>query len=289
MASGLLNQSFSAATPIASGDPVINTKPNGLVAPLNTLANNYTALVSSYENSSTTLTANTEVIVYADASSNNVTITLPSAASQNAEITIKRLDTSTTYTVTVQVAGADTIEDLGAPALSPSSTTLTLDSFDMSVTLFPYSNKWRVTSSHLNSKYYSCMLYKSTAQSISSGSVTPVTFGSGTEIYDYLNQHSTTTNTERITVLKAGIYQVNAYISFADSTSGGTRGVLLYKNGSTTNYEVFVQQDGTGRGRTDLTANIQLSSGDYIDIRVLQDTGGNLNLNFSALNMMLVA
>lgn len=226
MASIPLNQTFTSATPIASGDPVINTKPNGLVAPLNTLANLYAGLKSSVINSNDSLTANEDSIVYVDASSNDVTITLMSVSLQDAEITIKRIDASATYTVTVQRAGSDTFEDQDSPALSPSGTSITLMP-DESVSFFPYNNAWRITNYYFNARILRCDVYLSSAsQVLGSGSSgwTKVQFNAETS--DPNNNFDSTTNYE-YTIPKTGVYSVTGDLAVSPTTQSVLAGVYL--------------------------------------------------------------
>lgn len=121
-----------------------------------------------------------------------------------------------------------------------------------------------------------CVLSKTTTQSISTATETAITFGSGTEEYDPMNMHSTTTNTDRIYIPKTGLYSVTVGAGFAINTVG-IRVYYISLNGSAVaSYRCSVDSSGNFRGS--LTRVLNLDENDYLQFRVYQSSGGNLNI-----------
>lgn len=124
-----------------------------------------------------------------------------------------------------------------------------------------------------------CRLTNSVNQSIPSGTWTTLTWD--TEEYDPADIHSLTTNPSRVTVQRAGIYQVSINAGFAASAGGSARGLGLLKNGSggwlalALLPPVAVAVLST---HIPLSASLQLSAGDYLEVQAFQDTGGGLNV-----------
>jgi hypothetical protein len=114
-------------------------------------------------------------------------------------------------------------------------------------------------------------------QTISNNTYTLVTFNA--ETYDTDGFHSTSVNTERMTIPAglAGYYQVTANVGFNTNTTG-RRLLQIKKNGSaiavgeassatTDNYPAF---------NTSIIVN--LTVGDYVDLEVYQTSGGSLDV-----------
>lgn len=98
------------------------------------------------------------------------------------------------------------------------------------------------------------------------------------EIFDVQSEFDSVTN-YRFTAKKAGLYALNARAGFvADAT--GRRGVGFYKNGSMTICNI-VAALATGSSIVFASGALQLAAGDYIELVVLQETGGNLDISAS--------
>jgi len=133
--------------------------------------------------------------------------------------------------------------------------------------------KWQAPTS---SGFVGCALYDTNAtQSIATGTDTVVTFNS--EDFDTDGFHSTVSNTGRITIPsgKDGKYLVNAG-GFFNNITGNKEG-RLYKNGSqiVTN---GISGSQTGIAGFWINYIISLVATDYIEFRVVQNTGGNADL-----------
>ena len=139
-------------------------------------------------------------------------------------------------------------------------------------TVSPYKVKWASASA---SGFVGCALYDTNStQSIASGTDTVITFDS--EDFDTDGFHSTSSNTGRITIPsgKAGKYLFVAQGFFNNQT--GNKEGRLYKNGTQIT-TAGVSGTQTGVASVYLDYIISLSVGDYVEFRVVQNTGGNTN------------
>lgn len=122
-------------------------------------------------------------------------------------------------------------------------------------------------------------VYNSGNISISDATPTALTFDS--ERYDQgtaTEQHSTTTNTGRLTCRRPGIYHVGVALNF-DANATGSRIVSIRLNGSTTIAEDGKPALAGGYGTAfAIGTDYRLAADDYLDVVVLQNSGGALNV-----------
>lgn len=288
----IITPAFSSSSPILPGDLVNASSVNSRISNIENFINEIDTFTNLVVNSNTTLTAN-NILVYVDASGGNITLTLPLASTVTKQpLKIKKIDNSLN-TVTINTVGSDKIEQKNSPLLSPIGTSYLLYAPDQLVGIFPSnSTTYRVVDEINNDSLFQCILAKSTAQSITNGVFVPVTFGVGTELLDPMGMHSTSSNTERVNILKKGIYEVNALFRYADSNTGSaTRAILIYKNGTTSDGDMqsFFHNDGSnvGRGSPSINYKAAFDVGDYIEIRAYQESAGALNLNNARFSVEL--
>ena len=122
-----------------------------------------------------------------------------------------------------------------------------------------------------------CMLTNSTNTSINSA--TQTTLNWDTEQIDVGGYHSTSSNTNRITIPtgKGGYYLISFQLRY-DASATGRRIGYLYKNGTT---EIWsAQVNGTATNETVFTGTylVSLSAADYVEMRTYQNSGGALNI-----------
>jgi cobalamin biosynthesis Mg chelatase CobN len=122
--------------------------------------------------------------------------------------------------------------------------------------------------------------YRSTAQAISNNTATILDFA--TQSFD-VGGNVTTGASWKFTAPITGIYEVSAQVLFASTTTWAETElaeIFLYKNGVVYSYLDFATQFGNADTYMHLSGFdlLQLNAGDYIDVRVLQDSGGSLNL-----------
>jgi len=126
------------------------------------------------------------------------------------------------------------------------------------------------------SSFSGCRVTNSVAQTTSNATRVAITFD--TETIDTDGFHSTSSNTSRMTVPagKAGKYEVNAGVTFATNSSGN-RETYIFKNGAIYS-SVF--QPGTSVGSTSVPISdiLDLAVGDYVEIRVEQDSGTTVDV-----------
>ena len=112
-----------------------------------------------------------------------------------------------------------------------------------------------------------CLVYNSAGFSLSANTTTTVTWNS--ESFDTDTYHSTSTNTDRLTIPsgKTGYYRIYAYARFDTSSTGGIRQIGFKKNGATFSPNIFAD------GANDPTAtyiqavfsgDAYLTAGDYV-------------------------
>lgn len=123
-------------------------------------------------------------------------------------------------------------------------------------------------------------VYNSANISVGSGGFVALTFNS--EFYDTGGMHSLVSNTERLTVVTAGLYVANLNVYWS-SNSAGIRTVLIRKNGSVALAYCDVPANSTGGcGQNVTTAPVDLSASDYLEAIVFQDSGSTLTVNYGA-------
>ena len=122
-----------------------------------------------------------------------------------------------------------------------------------------------------------CRVYRSSNLTISTGTETTVTFDS--ERCDTNNMHSLTTNTERITVTTPGIYYIWFSARFNQNTGGGKRQLGVWLN-NTTQITEGTWEVGAGDDALELHVDTcyHLNNGDYIVVKVLQNSGLDMTI-----------
>lgn len=119
---------------------------------------------------------------------------------------------------------------------------------------------------------YSTKAYQTTGVSIPANTWTDVTFDS--EEWDDANWHSTSANTNRITVDFTGRVQVIANYA-ANSTSNTNVGIRIQKNGVTVARSLNAAPASSSElHQCVLAAEVPVTPGDYVNIQVYQNTGG---------------
>jgi hypothetical protein len=117
----------------------------------------------------------------------------------------------------------------------------------------------------------------STNPTISNNTTTIVSFN--TELFDTDGFHDTSTNSSRITIPsgKAGKYLITAAFPW-QSNATGFRQLVMLKNGgvSSPNVEMNAIGSSAAEGSVLFTAILSLAVSDYVEIRVYQNSGGNL-------------
>jgi hypothetical protein len=162
--------------------------------------------------------------------------------------------------------GADTFARLG---VGTNGHTIVADSAEAT------GLKWAAPSGG-SSTFVGCSLYNTTeTQTISNNTQTAITWNS--ENFDTDAFHNNSTNTSRITIPsgKDGKYLFTASGWQTDSTAG-LRGVALYKNGSRIRQAWFMPSGTNVYNSAPITCILNLVATDYIEVYILQTSGGNL-------------
>jgi len=134
------------------------------------------------------------------------------------------------------------------------------------------------------SSFSGVSLTKSAAQSIASVTTTLITWD--VEDYDTDNFHSTSSNTERITIPagKAGKYLIQARVSTVPNGTG-IRSAGVQKNGSIGIVSMDLNNQSTGADTVlVLDKTVTASVGDYFTVYIYQTTSGSLNTESSNIS-----
>jgi hypothetical protein len=99
------------------------------------------------------------------------------------------------------------------------------------------------------------------------------------ERYDTAGIHSTVTNNSRLTAPVDGIYLVTASVRWESSTAGVRQLAIEGEIGGVTTSLANSDTPATGLSHQSLAHVIQLSAGDYVELEVRQDSGGELDLD----------
>ena len=112
------------------------------------------------------------------------------------------------------------------------------------------------------------------------------------EEYDTGAMHSTVTNTGRLTVVDAGLYQVTASVNL-NAYAAGTKscGLMLRKNaaaspsgGTLIAYSMsMLSTNAVFVSASELNTHVRLAAADYLELFVMQDSGAALVLKGSVL------
>jgi hypothetical protein len=117
--------------------------------------------------------------------------------------------------------------------------------------------------------------------SIPSGAWTGLTFNS--EVTDSDALHSLTAEPGRLTAPSAGTFLVGGGVTL-DSASSGRRGLAVQLNGGNDLVLSVVPAVSGGYTRLAVCTLVQLAAGDYLTLRVFQDSGAALNALYLADN-----
>lgn len=124
----------------------------------------------------------------------------------------------------------------------------------------------------------SARVYNSSATSITSGTLTALTFD--TERTDNDTIHSTSSNTGRLTCVTAGRYVITGHVEFA-AGAGTYRLVNIRLNGATVIASVRVPPATSGVTRLSIATIYDLAAADYVELQVQHDVGSAINVNAS--------
>jgi hypothetical protein len=108
------------------------------------------------------------------------------------------------------------------------------------------------------------------------------------ESYDTANLHSTSFNTSRFTAPVAGIYRVSVNIVWQFNGSG-FRALAIVKNGATTVERSAEPPLPNADETQQLSSEVQLAAGDYVEAIVDQSTGGDLGVTPASFTMSWAA
>ena len=126
---------------------------------------------------------------------------------------------------------------------------------------------------------------KGSAQSIADITLTAITFG--TEEFDTDDMHSTSVNTERISIPATGVYIVTGGVQWASGTTG-FRYIALEVNGTTNIAED--RRNGVSGQETEQTVSrvYAFTAGDYVVLNCYQNSSAAVNISSGAQTFLSV-
>ena len=123
-----------------------------------------------------------------------------------------------------------------------------------------------------------CRVTNSASVSIANTTVTALTFN--TETYDTDAFHSTSTNTDRITIPagKSGYYLINYNINYAANGSGFRNcGIRINNNAAGIDNVAYIKGFSDEENSLAATTVYYLNAADYVTLHTYQNSGGSLN------------
>lgn len=125
-----------------------------------------------------------------------------------------------------------------------------------------------------------CRAYHNAAQAVTTATFTVLALNS--ERYDTDGIHDTVTNNSRLTCKTAGKYIITGNVEFAANATG-FRIVQIYLNGATTiAYQIELNPTAGGLIEMTISTLYSLALNDFVELRVYQNSGGNLNVTSAA-------
>jgi hypothetical protein len=121
---------------------------------------------------------------------------------------------------------------------------------------------------------YAAHVYRSSAQTISNGSATVVSWDS--ELYDLQAMHDPSTNPSRITVPVTGFAVISAGVLWSSNTTGIR--ILEILHSGVARAETRRLPNSGMQTWHDIQVHLEVGAGQYFEVRVTQDSGGNLDL-----------
>lgn len=120
-----------------------------------------------------------------------------------------------------------------------------------------------------------CGVYRSAVQTIPDTTLTAMLWD--TEKWDYTAMHSTGANTDRINILRTGIYLVTSTLRFAANATG-VRSCYVYRSDAAALWGEQCAGHATIDAFFSPSFVTHLSVGDYVTVKVSQTSGGNLDI-----------
>lgn len=122
-----------------------------------------------------------------------------------------------------------------------------------------------------------CRVVQSSTQSIANATITVLNWNVSTPVTDTDGFFSTGAP-NRVTIRTAGLYDAKAYVAWPASAAGVERLAFLFLNGAGNRLASdFRVTSATDINFCNCADSIQMNAGDYLELRVYQDSGGALS------------
>ena len=223
-----------------------------------------TDITDSTEMGVTTVTESYTAAEFATILVNNsaadATITLPSASSANERIyNIKKIHSGETYKVIIDGNSSETIDG---------ATTYNLYMQYESVKIQSDGSNWHILEKNLIP--FQAKITRDAAQSISHDTITVVNYDN--EVFD-VGSIADTSSTYRVTIKRAGKYQIVVYNSLQTFEHKYVASGLKLNGSTVQKYHFDYSSHSAGRPMSTLTITLDLASGDYLEGLVYHNSG----------------
>ncbi len=126
----------------------------------------------------------------------------------------------------------------------------------------------------------SARVYNDANLTATTGVSLTLTFNS--ERFDTAALHDTTTNTNRLVAVTAGVYVITASIEWAANATGQRR-IQIRNNVAANLAATFHDAAAAGATRQSVTTIYKLAQNDWVEATAFQDSGGNLDVVYTGL------
>lgn len=147
-----------------------------------------------------------------------------------------------------------------------------------------FANNGIPSAGDLNALFPTCVLYKTTAQTLAGNTDVTLTWtAAGDEIRDPLGWHSTSTNATRVTVSLAGLYRIVGNLQANGNLGNGAR-LYIRKNGTTTLAMEAADQAATAANSAfSITWTGILAANDYVELLIRNNQATSRSSSWSGL------
>jgi len=145
-------------------------------------------------------------------------------------------------------------------------------SIGSNVLMIKYLNKFVIIGVIGTAKQEKCSLIKASSQTITTGTTTKITFGTGDVDFDPSSMFNDAN--DRIIVPSAGLYEISMASRWG--TGGGSSDRAMYANVNGASIYADMRSVGSsGRGGNSVSIKKYLNANDYVEMAAWQDSGSN--------------
>jgi len=245
-----------------TADSVINIthNPNGIKDITAKVAN---SLRTEVNTTTYTIQPNQDVFNYVTNNTGNVTLNLPPAITQYKDITIKK-NVNNAFTVTLQRAGSDTIENPSNPLTTPTATSITpIVSCGQSITLTPVGSVWWIKDIDLPNVHVRAALVAGN-QSVTGGTNATIIFDNDSTGLNYDKSGSYNNANGEFIAPISGVYRTYSCLYANNNGVAGDYYMRIKYNGVSSLQKIYPNNISNSYWQIDGQAEVYLTAGQKI-------------------------